>query len=64
MKEYIKKLIFFIMLSIVAAIVFRMAFPRTINVCIVGDVSTITDVSGGVNANVSGLINTETKVKL
>jgi hypothetical protein len=63
MKEYLKKFIFFITVSIVAAIIFRAAFPKTINVRIIGDVSTITGVSGIVNANVTGLINTQTKVK-
>jgi len=63
MKEYLKKFIFFIILSIVAAIIFRMAFPKTINVRIIGNISTITGVSGVVDANISGLVNTETKVK-
>lgn len=59
MKEYIKKFIFFLLASIVAAVIFRMAFPKTINVRVIGT----TGISGVVNANVSGLINTETKVK-
>ena len=64
MKEYLKKFTFFIILSIVAAIIFRVAFPKTMDVRIIGNVSTITGVSGIVNANVSGLINTKTKVRL
>jgi hypothetical protein len=55
MKEYLKKFIFFVLLSTVAAVVFRMAFPKTINVRIIGDISTIT--------NVSGSVDTETKLK-
>jgi len=72
MKEYIKNFIFFVVLSVVAAIAFRLAFPKTIDVRVIGNISTITGVSGAVNANVSGLVNakvsgsveTETKVKL
>lgn len=59
MKEYLKKFIFFIVLSFVAAIIFRMAFPKTINVRVIG----ITGISGAVDANVSGSVDTETKVK-
>jgi hypothetical protein len=62
MKEYLKKFIFFLMLSIVAAIVFRMAFPKTINVRIIGNISTTTGVTGSVNANVSGSVDTSTKL--
>jgi phage-related protein len=62
MKEYLKKFIFFIILSIVAAIAFRMALPKTINVHIIGNISTTTDVTGSVNANVSGLVDTKTKL--
>lgn len=63
MKEYLKNFIFFIILSIVAGIVFRISFPKTINVRIIGNISTITGVSGTVNANVSGLVDTKTKLK-
>jgi hypothetical protein len=79
MKEYLKKFIFFLILTIVAAVIFRIAFPKTMDVRIIGNVSTITgvsgivntnvlgtvnaNVSGDMNANVSGLINTKTKVK-
>ena len=63
MKEYLKKFIFFLILSIIAAIIFRLAFPKTINVRVIGDISTKTDVSGVVNASVSGLVDTHTKLK-
>ena len=42
MREYLKKFTFFIIISIVAAIIFRMAFPKTINVRIIGPVTTET----------------------
>lgn len=60
MKEYLKKFIFFIVLCFVAAFIFRMAFPKTINVRVIG----VTGISGAVDANVSGEINTQTKIKL
>lgn len=53
MQEYLKKFIFFVILSIVAAIIFRMALPKTFNVRMIG----------AVNANVSGSVTTDTKVK-
>jgi hypothetical protein len=42
MKEYLKKFIFFIILSIVIAIIFRIVFPKTIDVRIIGPVNTET----------------------
>ena len=63
MKEYLKNFIFFIILIVIAAIVFRMAFPKTINVRIIGDISTTTGVTGAVNANVSGSVDTQSKVR-
>ena len=42
MKEYIKKFIFFIILSVIAAVVFRIILSKTINVRIIGPVSTET----------------------
>jgi hypothetical protein len=49
MKEYLKKFIFFIILGVIGAVIFRMAFPKTINVHVMGDVSTKSDVSGSVD---------------
>jgi hypothetical protein len=63
MKEYLKKFIFFLILSIVFGIVLHIALPKTMDVRIIGNVSTITDVSWGVNANVSGLMDTKTKLR-
>ncbi len=63
MKEYLKKLIFFTILSMIAGIILRIALPKTMNVRIIGNVSTITNVSGDVNANVSGSVDTKTKFR-
>jgi len=49
MKEYLKMFIFFMIISIVGAIIFRVAFPRTITVRVIGDVSTKSEVSGAVD---------------
>ena len=59
MQEYLKKFIFFIILTIVAALIFRMALPKTFDVHIIGDVSTKTGVTGAVNANVSGTMKAD-----
>ena len=42
MREYLKKFVFFIMIIIVAAIIFRIALSKTINVRIIGPVNTDT----------------------
>jgi len=42
MKEYVKKFIFFVIISIVFGIVLHLALRKTINVRIIGDISTHT----------------------
>lgn len=44
MKEYLKKFFIFIVLCIVAAAIFRMAIPKTMNVRVVDSVDTQTKV--------------------
>lgn len=57
MKEYLKNFVIFIILSFVAAVIFRIVLPKTMDIRILGNVTTITGVSGIVNANVSGAVN-------
>ena len=63
MKEYLKKFIFFFILIIIFGIILRLALLKTINVRIIGDISTKSKVSGDVNASVLGSVDTKTKLK-
>lgn len=63
MKEYIKKFIFFVILSIVFGIILHIALPKTMDVRIIGNISTKTNISGDVNASVSGSVDTKTRLR-